>query len=67
MAAEPPVPPNYLENNKSSVKEMHFMKDRIKRYCEDSGLPTKEEILEYQRIEFLKDVNRDLRNVKDID
>ena len=67
VAAEPPIPTNYLQNNKKSVKEMHFMKDRIKRYCEESGLPSKDEILDYQRLEFLKYVNRDLKNIKDLD
>lgn len=43
------------------------MKDRMKRYCADSGLPSKEEIMEHQRLQFLKDVNRDLKTTKGLD
>jgi hypothetical protein len=35
---------NIMALNKQSVAKNHFMKNRIKKYCADSGLPTKEEI-----------------------
>lgn len=43
------------------------MKDRIKRYCAESGLPSKEEIVEYHQRQFLKEVSRDLKIVSSLE
>ena len=53
-----------MKRNKSELKKLHFMRDRQKRYCEDSGLPTQEEIDDYHRTELLKDVEKDKKFMK---
>ena len=40
------------------------MKNRIKKYCEQSGLPKSGEIQDYHRLQFLKEVERDLKYVR---
>lgn len=43
---------------------MHFMKNRQKRYCEDSGLLTKDEMDDYSRMQLLKNVQKSLPHMQ---
>ena len=50
-----------LKRNKREVKKHLFNKNRLPRYCKDSGLPSDEEIREHHRLEFLKDIAKDIK------
>ena len=40
------------------------MKDRQKKYCAESGLPSQEEIDDYHRLQLLKDVEENMKFLK---
>ena len=53
-----------VRRNKEQLGKHLFLKDRQKRYCVESGLPTKEDFDEQRRLDFLKDVEKNMKYMK---